>query len=356
MIPYREISIRKKILNHLRDIVLVTIIGTLFALNFSWGNLSLRVFLYDLLYSFMIGTTLWKGNELLGWIHENYFPLDEKPGKMLTLSIIRVTVYSILNIFFINWIWIHFLMKVQFWKWLLEGGYWVFIVELMITFIIALTLLVKDYFNAWREALRNEEKLKREALAMQYETLKNQVNPHFLFNSLNVLTTLVENDTEKSVKFIKQLSEVYRYVLEQKDKELVNLGTEIRFIDSYIFLQQIRYGTNLIYENNINPEVEGTHYKVIPLSLQLLVENAIKHNVISEENPLTVELFMDNEFLVVRNNLQIRSMADDSGNIGLNNIRSRYRYLTDKKLEVNKDDHSFTVKIPLITAKQSKNE
>ena len=184
---------------------------------------------------------------------------------------------------------------------------------------------------------------------MQYEALKNQVNPHFLFNSLNVLTSLVESDTEKSVKFIKQLSEVYRYVLEQKDKELVTVETEMKFVESYIFLQKIRYNKNLFFIKD--PEISGIgeNLKIIPLSLQILVENAIKHNVISTEQPLTIEItFENNEYLIIKNNLQKRSTVNGSGNIGLNNIRSRYEYLSDKEFEVIEDSVSFMVKIPLI--------
>jgi sensor histidine kinase YesM len=340
----------KIVLRHLRDIIFVTLIGTLFAINFSWNKLSLNVFLFDLLYSFMIGASLWKGNEFFAWLHEKHYPHPDNPGKMLKLSLIRVTVFSILNIFFINWIWIVCILNAKFWHYLLHrGGYLIILIELMITFLFALTFLAKEYFKAWRAAVRNEEKFKREALSMQYEALKNQVNPHFLFNSLNALTTLVETDTKKSVKFIKQLSEVYRYVLEQKDKELVELDTELKFVESYIFLQQIRYGNNLIFHNNlIFDDSFIRKHKVIPLSLQILVENAIKHNIISEEKPLTVEIFIDDDFIVVKNNLQKRSAVDSSGNIGLNNIKSRYEYLTDKKFQVNESDGYFVVKIPII--------
>jgi len=350
MIRHKKGYWRKNVLRHLRDIVLVTLIGTFFALYFSWNQLSLETFLLDLLYSFMIGTSLWKGNEFVAWLHEKYYPLPDKPGKLLTISLIRATVFSILDIFFINWIWVVFILKAKFWHYLLyDGGYPVFLIELMITFIIALALMTMDYFKAWRESVRNEERLKREALSMQYEALKNQVNPHFLFNSLNVLTSLVENDTKKAVKFIKQLSEVYRYVLEQKDKELVGVETEMTFVESYIFLQKIRYSNNLIYIKDPELTTVSENIRIIPLSIQMLVENAIKHNVISSEQPLTIEIGLEgNEFLVVKNNLQKRTTVNGSGNIGLNNIRSRYEYLSDKGFEVIEDGGFFIVKIPMI--------
>jgi len=350
MIRSEEDYWRKNLLKHLRDIVFITAVGTLFALQFTWHNLNWNVFFYDLLYAFMIGTTLWKGNELVGWLHEKYFPCERSHGRTLAVSIIRVTVFSILNIFLINWIWISLIQNAHFWPWLIsEGGYWTFVIELMVTFIVALTFLVKEYFKAWRASVRNEEKLKREALSMQYEALKNQVNPHFLFNSLNVLTSLVETDTKKSVKFIKQLSEVYRYVLEHKDKELVSIETEMKFVESYIFLQKIRYGNSLKYSKDPGIGKLPDHCKVIPLSIQILVENAIKHNVISEEEPLTIEIALeDNDLLVIRNNLQKRTAVSDSGNIGLNNLRSRYGYLSDKGFEVLEGDGYFIVRLPVL--------
>ena len=153
-----------------------------------------------------------------------------------------------------------------------------FMMKVAFSFLLVGTLLTNAimFFKNWKEAAVQQEKLKREQLALQYETLKSQVNPHFLFNNLNSLTSLISTNPDKAIDFVKKLSEVYRYVLDQKDHELVALDTELKFLESYIFLQKIRFETNL----DVLIDVESKNYKVIPLSLQMMVENAIKHNEI----------------------------------------------------------------------------
>jgi two-component system LytT family sensor kinase len=192
--------------------------------------------------------------------------------------------------------------------------------------------------------LIQEEQFKRQALSLQFDALKNQVNPHFLFNSLNVLTSLVETDPPLAVRFIKQLSDVYRYVLEHKDKELIELETELQFVNAFVYLQKIRFDSNLVVDISLN----GTKGRIIPLSLQMLVENAIKHNVISTEKPLNIAISSENGYLVVTNNLQKKKVIQDTGSIGLNNIRERYAFFSKLAVVVEETDEMFKVKLPLI--------
>jgi LytS/YehU family sensor histidine kinase len=204
---------------------------------------------------------------------------------------------------------------------------------------------------SWRQAAINAEKLKTESIASRYESLKNQVNPHFLFNSLNALSNLVYEDQELAIKFIRKLSEVYRYVLDTRNQEVVKLSDELAFLDSYIFLQKIRYEDNLKININLPRHTEAM---IPPLSLQMLVENAIKHNIVSEDEPLHIDLFMeDDDYIVVRNNLQKKNIGEvppggASPGIGLANIKSRYETLTQKAVEVGSTPHDFLVKIPVL--------
>jgi LytS/YehU family sensor histidine kinase len=155
----------------------------------------------------------------------------------------------------------------------------------------------------------------------------------------------VYEDQDKAVKFIKQLSEVYRYVLDTRDKEVVTLEEERKFLRSYLFLQQIRFGDKL----KLQVELDGIQTLVAPLVLQMLVENAIKHNVVSEEDPLHIRIFSENGYIVVENDLQRKSvLVDDSPGLGLDNIARRYEFLSDKKMEVIQNG-KFIVKLPLIT-------
>jgi LytS/YehU family sensor histidine kinase len=197
----------------------------------------------------------------------------------------------------------------------------------------------------WRQTAIDAEKAKRESIKAQYDSLKNQVNPHFLFNSLNALTNLVYQDQDKAAKFIKQLSEVYRYVLESRDKEVVTINEELKSLESYIFLQQIRFGDKLNVQIDI-PQRDG---RVAPLALQMLFENAIKHNVISEEYPLTIHIYRKEDNLIVENTLKRKHiLPEDSSGLGLENIKKRYEFLSDKKVAVEETNLKFKVTLPIL--------
>lgn len=191
------------------------------------------------------------------------------------------------------------------------------------------------------------EEIEKGVAQAQFESLKNQVNPHFLFNSLNVLSSLVHIDPDLSEKFIDQLARSYRYLLEQKDKELVALKTEIEFVHSFSFLLKIRFEEKL--KINIKLPAEAMNDLIAPLTLQLLIENAVKHNTISLEEPLIIDLFMDSDnYLVVKNNLQIRVQRMPSTGVGLKNIINRYKLLTSAAPEFQLLNDTYIARIPLI--------
>lgn len=217
-----------------------------------------------------------------------------------------------------------------------------FTIVILITLIISMFFHGRAFYLNWRRALYREERLKNETLKSQYESLKNQVNPHFLFNSLNVLSGLVYEDQNKAVEFIRKMSDVYRYVLEKKDQELVTLDEELSFLKSYVYLQQIRFGEKL----KISIREEGEGY-VPPMALQLLIENAIKHNVVSEIRPLSVRVEIRPDRIVIENNIQEKRTKDSTG-IGLSNLKARYGYLTARPVEVGNDQKTFKVVLPLL--------
>jgi LytS/YehU family sensor histidine kinase len=188
------------------------------------------------------------------------------------------------------------------------------------------------------------EKLKKEQAEARFEALKNQVNPHFLFNSLNVLTTLVHKDADQAEQFIRRLSTVYRYVLDSRDKEVVTLDEELKALEAFLFLMKTRFGD--AFEARI--EVPDRQGRVAPLTLQMLVENALKHNEVSKSMPLSISIVQQNGHLEVRNNLQPRSNPGEGSGVGLENIRGRYRFLTDRPLDVRRDADFFTVIVPIV--------
>jgi tetratricopeptide (TPR) repeat protein len=205
------------------------------------------------------------------------------------------------------------------------------------------------YFRKYSQLYENKaQELEKQQLINEIALLKTQVNPHFLFNSLSILASLVHVDPSLSEQFIDQLSKSYRYILEQKEQSLVTLRTELEFIRSYAFLLKIRF-ENKFDLRILLPESALDKYKVAPLTLQLLVENAVKHNRMSAKEPLVVEVVEENGYLIVRNKLQLRPNHVDSTGTGLNNIINRYALLTDRPVWAGEQENEFVVRVPLLT-------
>jgi LytS/YehU family sensor histidine kinase len=202
------------------------------------------------------------------------------------------------------------------------------------------------FMNELQKSVQEKEMLKRESLKAELNALKTQVNPHFLFNNLNTLISVIPEDPKLAVDFVKQLAKLYRHILEVKDEQSILLKEELDVLRAYAFLLQTRFGNNL--DVIINVPDEKLNRRIVPLSLQILMENAIKHNIVSSDKPLTIEVFAVNGKLVVSNNLQKKNQINESTGIGLDNIRNRYKLLGNGKVEVTENGSSFTVSIPLI--------
>jgi len=220
--------------------------------------------------------------------------------------------------------------------------------------LTVMAMLSAFYLAANRRAYRRledvevkAERLEKENVTAQFAALKSQVNPHFLFNSLSILSSLVHADADLSEKFIDQLSRAYRYLLEQKDNERVLLKTELDFIQAYRFLLNIRFENKFDVVIDV-PESDQTRYSIAPLTLQLLVENAVKHNRMSTREPLTIRIGQEGECLVIQNNLQPRPQVEHSTGVGLQNIVTRYALLTKHPVWVGESNGNFVVKIPLL--------
>lgn len=191
------------------------------------------------------------------------------------------------------------------------------------------------------------ENLRQELTQIKFEVLKSQINPHFMFNSLNVLSGLINKDVKKAQVFIDEFSQVYRYVLETIEKPVSSLNKELDFMRSYLFLQQIRYGEDLYYSVDINC---GSLNKVLPpLSLQVVLENAIKHNIVNKAKPLHISIYEENEFLVVRNSLQPKISAPASTGLGIKNLVKRYGMITDISPVFSLDASFYYARLPLIS-------
>ena len=222
-----------------------------------------------------------------------------------------------------------------------------YVVTIIITFFVTLAFHAFYFYKAYQENKVNQQKIIAGNASAQFESLKNQIDPHFLFNSLNVLSALIEENPIAAQKFTTSLSKVYRYVLEQKDKELVSVEEELQFAKTYMNLLKMRFENSITFE--IPENIENEEAKVVPLSLQLLLENCIKHNVVSETKPLHIKISIDNGVLVVSNTIQKKEVLADRKGVGLENIVNRYALLTQRKVLVEKNENEFKISLPILT-------
>lgn len=231
---------------------------------------------------------------------------------------------------------------------------WNFSNWFMINFalLISAVLHAKGFMEAWKKTTKQEvieQKFIAKSANAQFESLKNQLDPHFLFNSLNVLSSLIDESPDQAQHFTASMSKVYRYILEQKDKELISVEEELDFAKTYCELLKTRFEESVHFEFDVRDEDQKSF--VVPLSLQLLLENCIKHNFATSAKPLRIKIYTESAYLWVENTLQKRENLHESSGIGLNNIVQRYAMLTDRNVFIEKSDHYFKVKIPLLTEK-----
>jgi hypothetical protein len=336
------IATRKIVLKEVRDVFLFTMLGAaqawLMCRRCTFSN-----FIPVWFFAVCVWVVLWKGNHVVTSFISKKISWIEFPVKRLWVGLMGTIIYTI-SAMIVLMAFFEFVLDYNFGR----GYIYTIYGSISVTIVISLMLHSRGFLLHWRQAALDAAKYERESIAARYESLKSQVNPHFLFNSFNALTNLVYEDQDKAVKFIKQLSEVYRYVLDTRDKEMVPLQEELRFLASYNFLQKIRFENKLTIESTL----ENVRGNVAPLALQMLVENAIKHNVVSEADPLHVKLYKEAEFIVVENNLQPKeTVAESSAGVGLENICKRYGFLSDKKVEIIREQNKFTVKLPVLTEK-----
>ncbi|MEK6478376.1 sensor histidine kinase [Catalinimonas sp. 4WD22] len=299
----------------------------------------------DILYSFILTLGLGLGNERLNNVLDKHFSWIHFPVKRLIINVIVLLFYS----FLFSLITIYLFVNIRFresassvtWAEYVSYTY----IPLGIAVVITIFLTSRGFLMGWRQSVIESEQLKRAHIASQYESLKNQINPHFLFNSLNALSNLVYEDQDQAARFIHKLSEIYRYVLDTQDKEVVPLSEEVAFVRSCIFLHQIRFEDNLRIDMQL---AEDKNLMIPPLSLQMLFENAIKHNEISREYPLHICIKSTSDYVIVKNNLQRKQQHEYSLGLGLQNIKSRYEHLSGRPIEVLEEELYFTVKLPLL--------
>lgn len=333
-----------------RSVVIAAIISILIGISLMYVgshtlNHPFKRYLLNAGYSLFIGLGLFSNGFVFNLIEPRFISWIERPARSIIIAILAHLTYSSIVIFGFSWIYFGKLLNTP------EGQFWSYykytlISVLIVTIFITSIIYAKSFFRSYRDEAIEGERLKKEAIALQYQIMQNQVNPHFLFNSLNILGTLIDLNAEKAKSFTRELSLFYRDLLQSKNHELIPICEEINFVQKYIYLQRIRFGDNFKVEITIPENMVG---EVIPLSIQMLLENAVKHNIISKDHPLTVKIYTTNtNEICVENNYQPKANVDGSNKIGLKNLQHRYQFLANREMKVEKGTSAFKVTIPII--------
>jgi two-component system LytT family sensor kinase len=337
---------------NLKDILLMVFVGVLivsymFVKNLIQGNVAEQepnTVVNNALFSISISIVLYVVFRVMFRYLNLYYPWLNSIGKRLRIQIVLVIFLSASIMAIFTWTWYQLFF---------DGCYSTssFFSNIIIAVLISLLInAVYEGINLYRQLKDSQvetEKLKRQNIESHFETLKNQVGPHFLFNSLNTLLALIDEDTEQAKEFVKKLATYYRYALQVNERDVVELAIETDLVKSYVFLLESRFGSNL----KVHFDLPEAYAKVgiVPLAMQMLVENAVKHNVISAAHPLNIHIGIEKDYLVVQNNKRKKDALEQSNRIGLENIRNRYQLLAGKSIRVENDKSDyFRVELPLI--------
>lgn len=335
---------------HLKNglIILVVSVIITFIFDFTLGGLnsSLANLVLNILYGVIIGTTI-SFSGLIARLIIKKSNIEKQPIKTYIILLASITVYISIDVFVVNALWYKITQGADLL--MVFNNFSLLIVSLVTIFIgliIFFILLSKNYMLKLIESNNQIQKAKEEAEKAKFETLKAQVNPHFLFNSLNTLSSLINIDATKADDFTIKLSNIYRYILDHQDNELVSIYKEISFVKEYIYLQSIRFDNNFIIDIEENEKFND--YLIIPMSLQILIENIFKHNVISESKKISISIKFDKNYIIVVNIKTKSKIPEISHKVGIKNLISRYELITDVKCIVEDNENDFTVKLPLI--------
>lgn len=327
------------------------IIGTIIFVFFV-PEKTVENYITNILISAFYTFTIALGNGFINDYLSRRFSWVDHTRKRTILGVIGAILVNVILVFVLNYINFIIYQKQDFSKFFSgEMGFFNWF-SINIALLISAILHAKGFIEEWKKSSRKEvveQKLIAKSANAQFESLKNQLDPHFLFNSLNVLSSLIDENPNQAQRFTASMSKIYRYVLEQKDKELVTVAEEIEFAKTYCNLLKTRFEDSVSFEFKVN-ETDLKSY-VVPLSLQLLLENCIKHNFATSTKPLHIKIYSENGFLFIENNLQEREQMKESAGIGLSNIVQRYSLLTKQNVFIEKSEEFFKVKIPMLNQK-----
>ncbi len=315
----------------------------LFLMNgkLTWDNIKLYT-----RYNFYYGMPLSLINGYFYDRLEKIYTWEDQAKKRIWLGILGSIILTMLTLVILN-----YLLWVVYWGndvsvVFSERNRLFYVIALIITIIISSILYAINFYKALQESHLITERLRKEKLQMELNALKSHIDPHFLFNSFNVLYGLIDEDPKKAQSLLNKLSDIYRYILENRNENTNTLKDELEFANKYLEFQQTRFENSIIVDTDVDQKL--MQFNIPSLSLQLLLENAIKHNAFSEALPLKIEIFDHDQKLVVKNNKRARKNLVRGSGLGLNNIRDRYALLIDTPITLEDKQHEFVVELPLI--------
>jgi sensor histidine kinase YesM len=286
---------------------------------------------------------IWEGSRYIMQYFVRKYPHYSQTKQRLLLEGVTVLCYLLVVTFILDYLLVNiWQLKVSAEENLFEG----FQHSLAPTFVVGLIYETNFFFTGWKDYMIKTEALARVNVQSQLDSLKSQLDPHFLFNSLNTLAALIDDTNVDAQEYLSKLADVYRYVLVNREKNTVSIADEIAFIDAYVYLNKTRFRENLEVEMQVPKETY--QQQIAPLSLQILIENAIKHNIISKDKPLKIKVLWQNDYLIVENNLQEKRILEQSTKVGLQNITNRYKLLSSQPIEIEKTSQFFTVRLPIL--------
>lgn len=301
----------------------------------TWGQIPIGQYIRVVI----VFNILTEANVLLDNFSERFFPIPSKIKIRVLLHFILSLTIGFLAIFYFERQLHSFELLQQPFTWLM------FAFGLIFVFILIVISISLRIVTQWLASQREVEELRRLQMKNDYNALQDQLNPHFLFNNLSVLKSMIQYDPNAAVAFTQNFTDTYRYVLQNRDRTTVLLSEEIDFIHAYLDLHRERLGDTLHVEMNV--EARFLSRRIPPLSLQLLVENAIKHNIVSKNQILTIRIYSQNEWIVVENNLQPKDSSYSTSK-GLKNLSARYELLTEQKVRIIQNELIFKVELPIL--------
>lgn len=307
-----------------------------------FGDFSMETNIFLFFFTIFIASVFWETLRAVHYQLNKYYPFERNLTGRITIQLVIGTAIGVM-LRSVIYVWGEPMIPFKVDSLFLAATWAIYA---MIPVGINLCFFTVYFIDRWKDTIIKAERLEKEKSQVQFDNLKNQLNPHFLFNALTSLNSLIFENQKLASEFLQQLSKVYRYVLQNKDKNFVLLSTELNFISNYVKLLETRFAGSV----QIKFQVDEHAYEkaIVPVTLQILIENALKHNIVDRDKVLNIDVISVGDYLVVSNNLQLRSNVETSNKLGLENLKSLYRFLTERPVIVEPTGERFFVKVPLL--------